>query len=89
MGNSVSNKYRIKAPQNLGAATKAYPRAEAIIAIGKWLNIVNAPRIRVLTFDNKKISVEHEKTLVEYARLKNKLTELENSVKERARKKAV
>ena len=87
MSNYDTNKYRIKAPQELRASTKAYSREGAITAIGKWLHIGNNLTVRVQTFDNKKISDEHEKTLVECARLLNKLTELENTVKSRTRKK--
>jgi hypothetical protein len=88
MSNYDTNKYRIKAPKELRASTKAYPREAAIKAIGKWLEIGNNLTVRVRTFDNKKVSDEHEKTLVECARLWNKLTELENAVKGRTRKKA-
>jgi hypothetical protein len=87
MSNYDTNKYRIKAPQELRATTKAYPREGAIEAIGKWLHIRNNLTVRIQTFDNKKISAEHKKTLVECARLLNKLTELEDAVKSRTRKK--
>jgi hypothetical protein len=89
MSNSDTNKYRIKAPQELRASTKGYPRIEAIKAIGKWLKIRNNLTVSIRTFDNKTIPDEHKETLMECARLWNKLTELENAIKGRTRKNTV
>ena len=88
MGNFDTNKYRLRSPQQLRASTKAYPRVEAIKVIAKWLEIGGNFTVGIRTFDNKTISEDHKKTLMECAKLWNKLTELENAVKSRTRKKS-
>jgi hypothetical protein len=86
MSNFDTNKYRIKAPREYRASTKAYPRVKAMETIGKWLEISNCS-IAIQKFDNKNISEDHQKTLIECARLWHKLTKFESEVKLRTRKK--
>jgi hypothetical protein len=81
VSNFDTNKYRMKFPR---IGTKAYPRVKAIESIAEYLRLGNT--LHTKTYDNKNISPEHRKVLLDCARLWNKLTELENGVKERAKK---
>ena len=83
--NSDINKYRIKFPTQVGGGTKAYPRYAAISHMAKWLELGHT--LTVKTFDNKVISNEHHKAMVESAELHNRLTKFETALKERVSKK--
>jgi hypothetical protein len=80
MSKNKTNQYRLKLPSRGG--TKSYPRVKAIEIIASSTFPQNfSPK----QFDNKKLSAEHRETLIKIANLWNRLTELENAVKERAK----
>jgi hypothetical protein len=81
MSKNKTNQYRLKFPSG---GTKSFSRVKAIEIMAKPSTFpqIFSPK----QFDNKKLSAEHRETLFKCASLWNKLTELENAVKERVKK---
>jgi hypothetical protein len=82
MSKNKINHYRLKFYAD--NRTLSFPRDTAIELISK--SLTNPLMVRPTHFDNTKLSTEHLQTVIEFARLWKKLTELENTVKERTKK---